>query len=160
MRCDIKRVRHLIQETLEGSSDVRMFSDTRGITRPAVKLIDNLQAAQVNAEVFFLPSDSTVRYLRSEAQRYAQGMTKDDPSFKLTPDSYYGRMLAKANHAEMAGIMLTLPSGTSKYQSTFSMQFPDDTICEVYVKEAWIFLSSEGADWRPDENLPEDYYAL
>lgn len=121
-----------------------------------VNLYHRVDMLHVGIEALLLPNEETINtWKKNLAER--EEAAKDEDMWGQRQAVEEAR--SKLTHIGKVGKVVSLFCIMGKDFAT-EVEFPGDVTVRTNNRSIWTELESSQPDWRPDETLPEDYYAL
>lgn len=150
MRCKLSHIKHLIKEASDSSVKVHNG-------QPLVRLADHKDKQNVGQKAYYFPSEIATQVIKTTGDKYQKQYEKSGEDFwKTMANRLYGSLRYIGQILEITKV---------QHMSSHSLVngiFPDNFDICTTSHDLWIPIDPrEGdLDYRPDETLPEDYYAL
>lgn len=160
MRCKIRDLKALLVETLK---DVN-YRIAHG--KMWVPVLSQKKRDDWDGEILlYFPSDEDLEQLHVSLKdlRLKLARFNDDPHLDFTGAAYMHRTKQECETHErlVAQVGKTCVVINGDF-GIFNVKFVEDpTLKQVIMPTSlWVEVDNPPPDWRPDDNLPEDYYAL
>lgn len=147
MRCSVSHLRIILRENQEDQEETKFHGGRLWVRLSKVKRL-----VKEADEVLFSPEVEIIQ----EWKKYLDQMTKRQNK----GDSYAVWLTTQLlSHSEQLGTVREIYD-VEKDPTYATIEFSDSSSCRISFDLLWYPITDFPPDWRPDEELPEDHYAL